>query len=103
VDPEKRKELSTNLSRLRGYLKNRDIGYATDVFSCLAGILDVLDGMRHEGGIEKDVAQVMKEAGLPKGFSDIAEKLIIALSQSAKLLNAMQELFERTDKDLKNV
>jgi hypothetical protein len=42
VDAEKRKELSTDLSKLRGYLKNRDIDYATDVFTCVGGILDLL-------------------------------------------------------------
>lgn len=103
MDAEKRKELSTDLSKLRGYLKNRDIDYATDVFTCVGGILDLLAEIRQQGGIEKDVAAAEKEAAVPKGFSELAEKLIIALSQSAKLMDAMRELFETADRDPKNV
>jgi hypothetical protein len=59
--------------------------------------------LRQQGGIEKDVAAAEKEAAVPKGFSELAEKLIIALSQSAKLMDAMRELFETADRDPKNV
>jgi len=88
-------ELSAHLLELRGYLKDRDLGYATDVFSCVSGILDLLDDMRHQGGIEKGVGIVEKEVDLPNGFSDLAEKLIIALREAAELMDAIQELFEK--------
>ena len=94
---EKIQELSAQISKLRAYFKDRDLGYATDVFICVGGILDLLDDIRHEDGTEKDVAAVEKEADLPNGFSDIAEKLIVALRQAAELMDTLQELFERAD------
>jgi hypothetical protein len=95
VNAEKMQELSAHLLELRGYLKDRDLGYPTDVFGCVGGILDLLDDMRHEGGMERGTAAVEKEAGLPNGFSDLAEKLIIALREAVKLMDAIQELFEK--------
>jgi hypothetical protein len=95
VNAEKMQDLSAHLLELRGYLKGRDLGYATDVFSCICGILDLLDDMRHEGGIEKGVAVVEKEVDLPNGFSDLAEKLIIELRQALELMDAIQKLFEK--------
>ena len=103
MEAEKMQELSAQVSKLRAYLKDRDLEYATDVFICVGGILDVLNDIRYEDGAEKDVAAVEKEGHLPDGFSHIADKLIIALRRAAELMDSMQELFERKDTSLRSV